>query len=101
MAASTKQVSLLISTACLKASSSILMYESLFAIFLSNLSLVFCGSFLAYSTMTILLYCPLDDRLNATLWVALYLELNETKGSVGGICMLCSFCSAWDVRVVG
>ena len=73
MAASTREVSLLISIACLKALSSVLMYESLFAIFLSNLSLAFCGSFLAYSTMMVLLYCSLGDSPNATLWIALYL----------------------------
>ena len=92
-AASTKEVSLLILIACLKASSSVLMYESLFAIFLSNLSLVFCRSFLAYSTMTVLLYCSLGDRLNG-LWIALYLELNVTKDSVGDICMPCSLAAA-------
>ena len=39
-AASTKEVSLFISIACLNASSNVLMYEFFFAIFLSNLSRV-------------------------------------------------------------
>ena len=59
-AGSTKEVSLLISIAYLNASSSVLMYEFFFEIFLSNLSLAICGSFLAYSTMTVLLYCSLE-----------------------------------------
>ena len=63
-------------------------------IFLSSLSLVFCGGFLTYSTMTVLLYFSLGDKLNATLWIALYLELNETSGSVDDICMLCSLAAA-------
>ena len=89
-AASTKEVSLLISIACLNALSNDLMFEFFFAIFLSNLSLAFCGSFLAYSMMMVLLYRQLGNSLNATLWIASYLWLNVTKGSVGDICMLCS-----------
>ena len=85
MAASTKQVSLLMSSACLNASSRVLMYEFFFAIFLSNLSLVFCGSFLAYSTITVLFSCCLGDSPNATLWIASYLWLNVTKGSLAEI----------------
>ena len=72
-AASTKEVSLLISIACLNASSSVLMWESLFAIFLSSLSLAFCGGFLVYSTMIVLLYCWLGANPNATQWIASYL----------------------------
>ena len=75
MAASTKEVSLLISNACLNASLSVLMYEFFFAIFLSNLSLVFAGSFFAYSTITVLLSCCLDDSPQATLWMASYIDL--------------------------
>ena len=67
VAASTKEVSLLMSIACLNTSSSVLMYEFFLAIFLSNLSLVFAGSFLAYSIITVLFSCCLVDRLNATL----------------------------------
>ena len=63
------------------------MYEFFFAIFFSNLSLVFCGSFLAYSTMMVLLYWSLGDSSNATLWIASYLWLNVTKGSVGDVCI--------------
>ena len=70
MAASTKDVSQLISNACLNASSSVLMYEFFFAIFLSNLSLVFAGNFFAYLTITVLLSYSLGDILNATLWIA-------------------------------
>ena len=40
--------------------------------------------------MMVLLYCSLGDNANATLWIASYLWLNVTKGSVGDICMLCS-----------
>ena len=72
------------------------MYEFFFAIFLSNLSLVFCGSFLAYSTITVLLYCWLGDSSNATWWIASYLWLNVTRGSVGDVCMFCS-CDATSV----
>ena len=92
--ASTKEFSLLISMACLKASSSVLMYESLLAIFLRSLSLAYCGSFLAYSMMKVLLYCSLGDKLNATLWIASYLELKVTSGSLSAICKLCSLAVA-------
>ena len=71
------------------------MYEFFFAIFLSNLSLVFCCSFLAYSTMMVLLLCSLGDSLNATLWIASYLWLNVTNGSVGDVCMFCSYDAAF------
>ena len=87
-AASTTEVSLLISIACLNVSCNVLMYEFFFALFLSNLSLVFCGSFLAYSTMMVLLCCLLGDSPNGTLW------LNVTRGSVGDICMFCSLIAA-------
>ena len=70
------------------------MYEFFFAIFLNSLSLVFCGSFFAYSTMMVLLYCLFDDKLNATLCMALYLWLNVTRGSVGDVCMFCSIVAA-------
>ena len=70
------------------------MYEFFFAIFLSNLSLVFCGSFLAYSTITILLYCWLGGSSYATLWIASYLWLNVTNGLVGDVCMFCSHVAA-------
>ena len=56
-AASTKEDSLSIYLAYLKASPSVLMYESFFVIFLSSFSLVCCGNFLAYSMMAVLLYC--------------------------------------------
>ena len=62
--------------------------------FPSNLCLVFCGSFLAYSMMMVLLYWSLGDSLNATLWIASYLWLNVTKGSVGDVCMFCSHVAA-------
>ena len=87
MAASTKDVSRLMSNACLNASSSILMYEFFFAIFLNNLSLVFTGNFFAYSTITVLLSCLLGDILNATLWIASYLWLNVTNGLFMKNCM--------------
>ena len=90
MAASTKDVSLLISIACLNASSSVLMYEFFLAIFLSNLSLVLTGSFLAYSIITVLFSCCLVGMPNATLWIALYLWLNVTKGSLAEIWIFCS-----------
>ena len=63
------------------------MYEFFFAIFLSNLSLVFCGSFLVYLTITVLFSCCLGGSLNATLWIASYLWLNVTKGSLAEIWM--------------
>ena len=63
-------------------------------IFLSSFSLVFCGSFLAYSTSAVLLYSSFGDNLNATQWTASYLELNETNGSFGSICMFCHFAAA-------
>ena len=66
------------------------MYEFFFAIFLSNLSLVFCGSSLAYSTIMVLLYCWLGGSSNATLWIASYLWLNVTNGSMGDVCIFCS-----------
>ena len=94
MAASTKEVSLLMSIACLNASSNVLMYEFFFAIFLNNLSLVFAGSFLAYSIITVLFSCCLVDMPNATLWIALYLWLNVTKGSLAAIWMFCSLVAA-------
>ena len=94
MAASTKDVSQLISIACLNPSSSVLMYEFFFAIFLSNLSLVFAGNFFAYLTITVLLPCSLGDILNATLWIALYLWLNVTNGSFMENCMFCSHVAA-------
>ena len=70
------------------------MYEFFFAIFHSNLSLAFCGNFLAYSTMMVLLYCLLGAKLNATLWIASYLWLNVTRSSVGDVCILCSLVAA-------
>ena len=94
MAASTKDVSQLMSNACLNASSSVLMYEFFFAIFLNNLSLVFAGNFFAYSTITILLTCLLGDILNATLWIASYLWLNVTSGLLMENCMFCSHVAA-------
>ena len=65
VAASTKELSLLMSMACLNASSNVLMYEFFFANFLSNLSLVFVGNFFAYSISTVLFSCCLVDMLNA------------------------------------
>ena len=94
MAASTKDVSRLMSNACLNASSSILTYEFFFAIFLNNLSLVFAGNFLAYSTITVLLSCSLGDILNATLWIASYRWLNAINGSFMENCMFCSLAAA-------
>ena len=70
------------------------MYEFFFAIFLNSLSLVFCGNFFAYSTKMVLLYCSFGDKINATLWMASYLWLNVTRGSVGDVCMLCSLVAA-------
>ena len=90
MATSTKDVSRLMSNACLNVSLSVLMYEFFFAIFLNNLSLVFAGNFFVYSTITVLLSCSLGDILNATLWIASYLWLNVTKGSFMENCMFCS-----------
>ena len=90
-------VSQLISIACLNASSSVLMYEFFFAIFLSNLSLVFAGNFFVYSTITILLSCSLGDILNTTLWIASYLWLNVTKGLFMENCMFCSRVAAFVV----
>ena len=58
---------------------------------------MFCGSFFAYFTRAVLLYCLFGDRLNATGWIALYLELNETSSSFGHISMLCSFAAAFTV----
>ena len=55
---------------------------------------MFCGSFFAYSTRAVLLYCLFGDSPNATWWIASYLELSETSGSLGGICMFCSFAAA-------
>ena len=81
-AASTKEVSLFILIAFLNVSSSVLMYEFFLVIFLNNLSLVFSGSFLAYSTIVFLFSCWLGDSPNATLCIALYLWLkNVTSGS--------------------
>ena len=94
MAASTKDVSQLMSSACLNASSSVLTYEFFVAIFLNNLSLVFAGNFLAYSTITVLLSCLLGDILNATLWIASYLWLNVTNGSFMENCMFCNLAAA-------
>ena len=94
MAASTKDVSQLLSNACLNTSSSVLMYEFFFAIFLNNLSLVFAGNFFVYSTITVLLSCSLGDILNATLWIASYLWLNVTNGSFMENCMFCSHVAA-------
>ena len=95
VAASTKEVYIyLIFIACLNASSSVLMYEFFFAIFLSNLSLVFAGSFLAYSTITVLFSCSLGDILNATLWIASYLWLNVTSSLLAVNCMFCSHVAA-------
>ena len=90
MAASTKDVSQLMSSACLNASSSVLTYEFFFAIFLNNLSLVFAGNFFVYSIITVLLSCSLGDILNATLWIALYLWLNVTNGLFMENCMFCN-----------
>ena len=94
MAASTKDVSQLMSNACLNASSSVLTYEFFFAIFLNNLSLVFAGNFLAYSTITVLLSCSLGDILNATLWITSYWWLNVINGSFMENCMFCSLAAA-------
>ena len=94
MAASTKDVSRLMSNACLNASSNVLMYEFFFVIFLNNLSLVFAGNFFAYSTITVLLSCSLGDILNATLWIASYLWLNVTNGLFMENCMFCSLVAA-------
>ena len=94
VAASTKDVSRLMSNACLNASSSILTYEFFFAIFLNNLSLVFAGNFFTYSTITVLLSCLLGDILNATLWITSYLWLNVTNGSFMENCMFCSLVAA-------
>ena len=55
VAASTKELSLLMSMACLNASSNVLMYEFFFANFLNNLPLVFVGNFFAYSISMVLL----------------------------------------------
>ena len=92
--ASTKEVSLLMSIACLNVSSSVLMYEFFFAIFLNNLSLVFAGNFLVYSTIMVLFSCCLGDILNATLWIASYLWLNVTSGSLAVNCMFCRHVAA-------
>ena len=92
--ASTKEFSLLISMACRKASSKVLMYEFLFAIFVKSLSLVNCGSFLAYSMMTVLLSCSLGDRPNGTQWIDSHLELKVTNGSLALICKLCNLAEA-------
>ena len=70
------------------------MYEFFFAIFLNSLSLVFCGNFFAYSTMMVLLYCSFGAKLNATLWIASYLWLNVTGGSVGDVCIFCNLVAA-------
>ena len=94
MAASTKDVSRLMSSACLNASLSVLMYEYFFAIFLNSLSLVFTGNFFVYSTIMVLLSCLLGDILNATLWIASYLWLNVTKGLFMENCMFCSCVAA-------
>ena len=94
MAASTKDVSRLMSNACLNALSNVLMYEFFFAYFLNNLSLVFSGNFFAYSTITVLLSCSLGHFLNATLWIASYLWLNVTSGSFMENCMFCSLVAA-------
>ena len=94
VAASTKDVSRLMSNACLNASSSVLMYEFFFAIFLNNLSLVFAGNFFAYSTIAVLLSCLLGGILNATLWITSYQWLNVTKGSFMENCMFCSRAAA-------
>ena len=93
-AASTKEDSLLISVACLNALPRVLIYEFFFAIYLSSFSLVFCGSFLAYSTIAVLSFCSQGDKPNATRQIASYLELNETSSSFSGICMLCSLAAA-------
>ena len=85
MAASTKELSLLMSMACLNASSNILMYEFFFASFLSNLSWVFTGNFFAYSINMVLFSCCLVDMPNATLCIASYLWLNVTRGSCADI----------------
>ena len=82
-AASTKEVSLLISIACLNASSSVFLCN--FSYLLHSVEV-----FLAYSTMTVLLYCLLGGSPNATLWITSYLWLNVTRGSVGDVCMLCN-----------
>ena len=94
MAASTKDVSRLMSNAFLNVSSSILMYEFFFVIFLNNLSLVFAGNFFAYSTITVLLSCSSGDILNATLWIASYLWLNVINGLFMENCMFSSLVAA-------
>ena len=51
--------------------------------------------------MIIVLFCCwLGDRLNATLWIALYLWLNVTKGLVDDVCMFCSLVTASVVLVM-
>ena len=47
--------------------------------------------------MAVLLYCSLGGSPNATLWIASYLWLNVTSGSVDDICMLCSHVVAFVV----
>ena len=76
------------------------MYEFFFAIFLSNLSLVFVGSFLVYSTIMVLLSCCLGNSPNATLWIASYLWLNVIRGSLIAICMFCSHVAASVVLAI-
>ena len=93
-AASTKEDSLSISLACLKASSSTLMYQFFFAIFLRSFSLVNCGNFLAYSMIAVLLNCSFGGSPNATWWIAWYLEFYVTSGSFSFICNPCSLAAA-------
>ena len=94
MAASTKELSLLMSMACLNVSSNVLMYEFFFANFLSNLSLVFVGNFFVYSiSMVLFSYC-LVNMPNATLCIALYLWLNVTRGLCADIWMFCNLVAA-------
>ena len=55
---------------------------------------MFIGSFLAYSTITVLFSCCLGDSPNVTLWIASYLWLSVIKGSLVEICMFCSHVAA-------
>ena len=42
----------------------------------------------------VLLYCSLGAKLNATLWIASYLWLDVTRGSVGDVCIFCNLVAA-------
>ena len=106
VAASTKDVSRLISNACLNASSSVLMYE-FFLCYFSLITYLWCSLVISLRTQLsrFLLSCLLGDILNATLWITSYLWLNVTKGFVHGelyVLQSCGcFCGTGDIRVVG